>query len=145
MKSDPSLEKEIDKFIDGLRHSYPQYASVAYPDQIGLDGLPLRMGETFVEVKVTDESTLVWIARNVSGTKVDLLDFRQVLKPRKWFGDRVLKLRKSVNGARPDQIDWGYSEELFNALFPSSASKILLESQRIVFVPDDILSVIPFE
>jgi CHAT domain-containing protein len=54
-------------------------------------------------------------------------------------------LRTALNGARPDQIDWQNSEELFNTLFPVSASKFLFESKNIVFIPDDVLCVIPFE
>ncbi len=144
LKADPAVEKEIESFVESLRLTHPQYAAVAYPQQVTLDSLPVRKGETLVELKVTDESTLIWIARN-TGNKVELLDFDQVSKPRQWFEDRVSKLRAALNSARPDQIDWRNSEELFIALFPESLSKTLLDSKSIVFIPDDVLSVLPFE
>jgi CHAT domain-containing protein/tetratricopeptide (TPR) repeat protein len=143
-----SVKKEMASFVDGLRFTHPQYAAVAYPQPITLDSIPLRKGETLVEFKVTDESTLVWIIRNVAGDKVELLDFYQVLKPRKWFEERFSKLRSALNSGqseRIEQIDWHDSEELFNELFPGSVSKTLLESKSIVFVPDDVLSVLPLE
>jgi hypothetical protein len=144
LKADPAVEKELESFVEGLRLTHPQYAAVAYPQQVALDSLPVRRDETFVELKVTDESTLIWIARN-TGNKVELLDFYQVSKPRQWFEERVGKLRAALNSARPEQIEWRNSEELFTELFPGSFSKTLLESKSIVFVPDDVLSVIPLE
>ena len=135
-------------FVDGLRLTHPQYAAVAYPQPVTLESIPLRKGETLVEFKVTDESTLVWVIRNVTGNKVELVDFYQVSKPRQWFEERVSKLRSALNSGQPyqiEQIDWHNSEELFNELFPGSSSKTLLESKSIVFVPDDVLSVLPFE
>ena len=143
-KADPAVEKELESFVEGLRLTHPQYASVAYPQQVALDSLPIRKGETFVELKVTDESTLIWIASN-TGNKVELLDFYQVSKPRQWFEDRVSRLRAALNSARPEQIEWRNSEELFIALFPESLSKTLLDSKSIVFIPDDVFSVLPFE
>lgn len=125
--------------------SQPQYAAIAFPQPVTLTDISLRKGETFVEFKVTDESTLVWIAKNPTGDRVELVDFYEVVKPRQWLEERVSKLRTALNAARPDQIDWQNSEELFKALFPASASKCLLESKNIVFIPDDVLSVVPFE
>jgi len=143
-----SVEKEMSSFVDRLRLTHPQYAAIRYPQPITLDSIPLRKDETLIEFKVTDESTLVWVIRNVTGNKVELVDFYQVLKPRKWFEEKVSKFRLAFNSAQPyqvEQIDWRNSEELFNELFPSSLSKTLLESKSIVFVPDDVLSVLPLE
>ena len=140
-----SVNKGMASFVEGLRVTHPQYAAIAYPQPVTLDSLPLRMGETLVEFKVTEESTLVWVIRNVTGNKVELFDFYQVTKPRKWFEERVSKLRNALNSAQPEQIDWHNSEELFNELFPGSLSKTLLESKTLIFVPDDILSILPLE
>ena len=144
-----SVEKEIASFVDGLRLTHPQYAAIAYPQPVTLESIPLRKDETLVEFKVTDESTLVWVTRNAAGNKVELVDFYQVSKPRQWFEERVSEIAKVPStAAQPDQIaqiDWHNSEELFNELFPGSLSKTLLESKSIVFVPDDVLSVLPLE
>ena len=140
-----SVDKEIASFVDSLRLTHPQYAAIAYPQPVTLESIPLRKDETFVEFKVMDESTLVWVARNVTGDKVELVDFYQVSKPREWLDERVSELRTALNKAQPEKIDWHDSEELFNELFPGLSSKTLLQSKHIVFVPDDVLSVLPFE
>jgi CHAT domain-containing protein/tetratricopeptide (TPR) repeat protein len=140
-----SVDQETASFVDDLKRTHPQYAAVAYPQPVTLQSIPLRKEETLVECKVTDDSTLVWIARNVTGNRVELVDFYQVSKPRKWLADRVSKLRTDLNKGRPEEIDWNSSEELFRELFPGPASKTLFESTRIVFVPDDVLSVLPLE
>jgi tetratricopeptide (TPR) repeat protein len=70
-----SVDKEMASFVDGLRRTHPQYAGVAYPQPVTLDSIPLRKDETLVECKVTDDSTLVWVARNVTGDRVELVDF----------------------------------------------------------------------
>jgi CHAT domain-containing protein len=141
----PAVAKELDRFVEDLRRRNPKYAAVAYPQEVVLESLPLRKDEVFVELKVTDESTLIWIAKGSTGNRAELLNFYQVPKSRQWFEDRVSKLRTALNSARPGQIDWRNSEELFAALFPGLLSKTLLESKSIVFVPDDMLSVLPFE
>ena len=140
-----SIEKRVDDFAEGLRRSYPQYAAVAYPEPVTLENLPLRNNEVFVEYKVTDDSTLIWAATGTNGNKVALIGFYMVAKPRQWFVERVSTLRTALNSARPDKVDWHISEELFDQLFPDPLRKTLLQAKSVVFVPDDILSVIPFE
>ena len=141
-----SSKQEWDGFISRLRQYHPQYAAVAYPEPVNLENLPLKSGETLIEFKVTDEATFVWVMRNRAEEKSARLEaFYQVSKPRRWFVDRISQLRIALNRGQPDQIDWHASEDLFNELFPDQFSKILLRSERITFVPDDILFVIPFE
>ena len=146
LKSDlASVEKEVGSLMNGLRQTQPQYAAVAYPEPITLESLPLRNAEILVECKVTDDATFVWIAKKLTGSKIGLLAFYEVRRPRQWFVERISKLRDALNRAQPEGADWRLSEELFNALFPEQFSKILLESKSIVFIPDDALSVLPFE
>jgi CHAT domain-containing protein len=141
-----SSKQEWDSFVSGLRKSNPEYAAVAYPEQVNLANLPLKAGETLIEFKVTDDATFVWMLRNgASGTGAQLTSFYEVEKPRQWFADRISGLRIALNRGQPDQIDWHISEQLFNELFPAQFSKVLLESERITFVPDDTLLMIPFE
>jgi CHAT domain-containing protein/tetratricopeptide (TPR) repeat protein len=141
-----SSKQEWDSFVSGLRKSNPEYAAVAYPEQVNLANLPLKAGETLIEFKVTDDATFVWMLRNgASGTGAQLTAFYEVEKPRQWFADRISGLRIALNRGQPEQIDWHISEQLFNELFPAQFSKVLLESERITFVPDDTLLMIPFE
>ena len=66
-------------------------------------------------------------------------------KRAQWFLDRVSLLRAALNSGHPETIDWKVSEEIFGALFPDEESAIMGESQKIVFIPDDVLFALPFE
>lgn len=142
-----TFQNDLAKFVADLRISHPQYATIAYPEEVTLDSIPLQRAETFIEFKVMEESALVWVIRKSPGNKNELLHFYEVLKPRKWFEEKVLRLRDALNSPqpRPELIDWHNSEDLFAELFPDPAAKTLLASTSIVFVPDDVLSVIPLE
>jgi CHAT domain-containing protein len=139
------LNEELAAFAESLRTTHPQYAAVAYPQPVTLDHLPVRTNETIVEFKVMDDQTLVWIIGNPKGTGSELLDFYQANEPRQWFRERVSKLRTALNSANPEAVDWRNAEDLFHELFPNTSAQVLLQSKHIVFVPDDVLAVLPFE
>lgn len=139
------LDKELAAFAESLRTTHPQYAAVAYPQPVTLDRLPVRMGETIVECKVMDDATLVWIIGNPKGKGSELLYFYEAKEPRQWFAERVSILRTALNSANPEAVDWRDAEDIFHALFPDASPQVLFQSKHIVFVPDDVLSVLPFE
>lgn len=144
--SDNAHLLEIDKavFINRIRASYPQYASIAYPEPVELETLLLRDGETLVEFKGTNNAVFVWIVRKESGTN-RLIAFYAVDEPREWFQERIIPLRNALNQAQIGNIDWSLAEELFRALFPASHAAQLLTSKSITFIPDDLLFVLPLE
>lgn len=137
--------QDMQQLIDSLRRSYPAYAALKYPETVKLQEIPLRPGETLVETKMTDDSTFVWIIRRDQGEVNRLLAFYKVPQKREWFEKRVLSLRDAFNAAGPDAYDPGVSEELFQALFPGVYGMELFRSQTIIFIPDDVLFLIPFE
>jgi CHAT domain-containing protein/tetratricopeptide (TPR) repeat protein len=140
-----TLQKDVTVFLQDLRKKSPQYAAVAYPESIQVSTLPVRQGETFVEFKLTNDSTFVWIVQNRSGTTNELISFYRVPQTRAWFLDRISLLRSALNSGHPEAIDWKVSEEIFAALFPGEASATVIRSQAIVFIPDDVLFALPFE
>jgi CHAT domain-containing protein len=140
-----TVQKDIAVFLQDLRTKSPQYAAVAYPEPIQLSTLPVRQGETFVEFKLTNDSTFVWIVQNRSGTSNELISFYKVPQTRAWFLDRISVLRSALNSGHPEAIDWKASEEIFAALFPREASATVIRSQAIVLIPDDVLFALPFE
>src|SRR5260370_2504993 len=58
------VEAEIGQFLSQLRKDSPQYAAVAYPEPVRINALPLKSGETFVEFKITENATFVWLVQN---------------------------------------------------------------------------------
>ena len=140
-----SVQFEIKEFLDGLRKASPQYAAIAYPEEIQISTLPLKKGETLIEFKMTDDSTFAWVIQSRDGNRNDLVAFYKISKKRDWFLDRLSALRKGLNSGRAGTVDWKVSEELFAELFPGDISKIVSDSQEIIFVPDDVLFILPFE
>lgn len=140
-----SVQSEIGRFVEELRRVSPQYAAIAYPEDIQISTLPLRKGETLVEFKMTEDSTFVWIVRSPEGSNKELAAFYEIPKKRAWFVERLSVLRKALNSGHPEAVDWKISEELFAALFPAEARQVIEHSQEIIFIPDDALFVLPLE
>jgi tetratricopeptide (TPR) repeat protein len=129
---------------DQLRQTSPAYAEVRYPQRMNIQQIPLHPGELLVQFKVLPESTLVWL---LSGTKegTTLIAFYQVNRPRQWFVDRVSRIRDAFNGGHPEQFDSRITDELLDSLFPEAALQSIKTAKAIIFVPDDILFLFPFE
>lgn len=140
-----TVQGEIKDFLNDLRKLSPQYAAIAYPEEIELSTLPLRKGETLVEFKMTDDSTFAWVIQNRDGNKKELVAFYKISQKRAWFLDRLSMLRKGLNSGRAGAVDWKISEELFADLFPGDVAKMISDSQELIFVPDDVLFIVPFE
>lgn len=140
-----SVQSQIQAFLKDLRNMSPQYAAIAYPENIALANLPLRHGETLVEFKMTENSTFVWMVQNPDGKANRLRAFYEVPKKRSWFVDKVSLVRSQLNSARPEAVDLKICEELFAGLFPNDAATILQDSEELVLIPDDALFVLPFE
>lgn len=127
-----------------LRRATPAYAEVRYPRVMNIDQIPLHLGELLVQFKVLPQATLVWL---LAGTKdgTTLIAFYKVDRSRQWFADRVFRIRDAFNGGHPEQFDSRITDELLGALFPESALQSVKGAKAIIFVPDDILFLLPFE
>jgi CHAT domain-containing protein len=122
----------------------PAYSEARYPNPISIASLPLRDGETFVEFKMLQDGLLVWIVEGTANAP-RLLAFYRVDHPRAWFEDRILAIRSAFNLGHPDGFDAKGSEELFQAIFPEPIATKVSVAPSIIFVPDDILFLLPME
>lgn len=136
-KSEAELEEE-------LRRTSPAYAEVRYPRRMSIEQIPLHGGELLVQFKVLPQSTLVWL---LTGAKegTALVAFYKVDRSRQWLADRVFRIRDAFNGGHPEQFDPKVTDELMGALFPDSVLQKVQDAKVIIFVPDDILFLLPFE
>ena len=132
-----SLEKE-------LRQANPAYAEARYPQPVYISGLPLHRDETFIEFKMLEDSLLVWIIAG-SQDRPRLAAFYKVDHPRQWYEERILEIRDAFNRSQPGEFDPQISEQLFNGLFPAPFAQYVTSAKSIVFVPDDILFLLPLE
>ncbi len=138
------LGREESELEDELRRTSPAYAEVRYPQRISIRQVPLHPGELLVQFKVLDQSTLVWLLGG-SPEGTTLVSFYKVERPRQWFSERVSRIRDAFNGGHPEQFDTKITDDLLNALFPDSALQNVKAAKAIIFVPDDILFLLPFE
>jgi hypothetical protein len=84
-----SVQSEIEIFLRDLRKAAPQYAAIAYAQEIQISNLPLKKGETLIEFKMTEDSTFVWVIQNKDGIQNELAAFYKISKKRDWFLDRL--------------------------------------------------------
>jgi CHAT domain-containing protein/tetratricopeptide (TPR) repeat protein len=139
-----SVRKEQSDLIQELREASPAYAEVRYPQPMALDRIPVHPGELLVEFKMLQDSVVVWmVGGSVGGGH--LLVFYKVNHPRQWFEERIFPLRDAFNTGHPERFDPQISEQLFSGLFPQSFAGYVESAQSIIFIPDDILFLLPFE
>ncbi|MFZ0737930.1 MAG: CHAT domain-containing tetratricopeptide repeat protein [Candidatus Acidiferrales bacterium] len=138
-------EADLDNFGRALDRKYPDYAALEYPRPVTLDSIPLRNGETLAEFKMTDAATFVWIIRCDATKGNTLVSFYKVPEPRAWFLSEVSKIRDAFNSGEPEGYDPEVSEELFAKLFPGKQAAEILGAHHLVFVPDGVLYLLPFE
>ena len=131
-----ALEQEI-------RQASPAYAAVRYPQPVALKDLPLHPDELLVEFKLLPDSLAVWMVKG-GANRPELIAFYRVDHPKTWFEERVTAIRNAFNRGQPDLFDPQTAEELFNALFPAPYAQYL-NAGKIIFVPDDVFYLIPFE
>ena len=140
-----NAKSDFQDFVRMLDSKYPDYAALKYPQAITLADIPIRAGETLVEFKMTDTATFVWIIRSDAANGNSLISFYKVPEQRAWFDSQISKLRDAFNSGQPEGYDPAVSEELFGKLFPGKQAEAILESHRLIFVPDDVLDLLPFE
>lgn len=138
-------ESDLQSFVHMLQGKYPAYAALKYPQPTSLQALPLHAGETLVEFKMTEAATFVWILRCDATKGNTLVSFYKVPEPRAWFLSEVSKIRDAFNSGEPEGYDPEVSEQLFAKLFPGNQAAEVLESRHLVFVPDGVLYLLPFE
>lgn len=138
-------ESDLQNFVHMLQRKYPAYAALEYPEPTSLASIPLRPSETLVEFKMTDAATFVWIIRGDPAKGNSLISFYKVPEQRAWFDSRIYKLRDAFNSGQPEGYDPELSQELFDKLFPAKQAEAILDSHHLIFVPDDVLYLLPFE
>lgn len=138
-------DSDLQNFIRMLQRQYAEYAALKYPQPTALASIPLHPGETLVEFKMTDTSTFVWIIRSDAAKGNSLISFYKVPAQRAWFDSQISKLRDAFNSGQPEGYDPDVPEELFGKLFPGKQAAVILESHRLIFVPDGVLHLLPFE
>ncbi|MFB3917467.1 MAG: CHAT domain-containing protein [Terriglobales bacterium] len=136
--------RDLQQLIEELRARYPDYAQLQYPTKVAISHVPLGPGEMLLEFKVADKATFVWVIRGTESGSV-LVEFYKSPISRELLRGQVKRIRDGLNSGRPDDFEPRLAEELFEMLFPAGHATSVLQAQSLIIVPDDYLSLIPFE
>jgi CHAT domain-containing protein/Tfp pilus assembly protein PilF len=130
-----TLDEKLDTLKREIRTTSPAYAGLKYPEIITLDEAK-RMADTgtaFFAYSLGKDRSYGFVLRKD--------DFRIFRAPaRKVLQDQVAEYRKAISDK--DNRDFRLGRVLFEELVLPGLTK---GTKRIVFVPDDILNLLPFE
>ncbi|MEI9478589.1 MAG: CHAT domain-containing protein, partial [Deltaproteobacteria bacterium] len=136
----PALKEKMDALIDHLRKEYPQYAAIKYPQPVKLSQLALNKGETIIEYEVTDSYTIGLVIREgrvIQAFKVD--------KTRKELEHLVTKFRSPFQAEGDiNSFSLNLYREISDLLIKPALS-VLTKGEHLIIIPDESLSLIPFE
>jgi hypothetical protein len=140
-----SLEAEIKEHTAFLRMNYPLYATLRYPGPLDVSQLRLKDDEWAIAYEVTDSGVLVYLIKGH-----DLLEcsFRPI--PRAELEKLV---RRFVKWNLQDYDDIEHAFMSFDPALGKQLTDLLLgdtllklpKSVPVIIVPDDCLSMLPFE
>jgi len=136
----PVLKQKMDNLINRLRKDHPQYAAVKYPQPVKLSQLALKQGETIIEYEVTDPYTIGLVIRDGKVIKAFKVD-----KTRAEIGALVSKYRSPFQeGANIKGFSLNLDKDLTDLLI-RSARPVLSKGEHLIIIPDESLSLLPFE
>lgn len=134
------LKQQMDDLIHELRKQYPQYAAIHYPQPVKLSQLLLKSGETVIEYEVTKPFTIGMVIRDgvvIHGFKVD--------KTRADIENLIRRFRNPFQeGHHMREFSLNLSRELADLLI-KPALPYLRKGERLIIIPDEALSLLPFE
>lgn len=142
-----AAENDLEAFHVEVRRANPRYASVRYPEPIGVQRVQdelLDSKTTLVEFLLGEKRSLAWV---VTKDKLSVA----VLPPRKQIEDQVIAYRKVLTEkASVLTLQSSLAEidkrgaDLYASLF-APIRKAIPSHETLVIVPDGTLSYLPFE
>lgn len=139
----PALKEKMERLVDRLRKEYTQYASIKYPQPAKLSQVALKKGETIIEYEVTDPYTIGLVIRDGSVIKAFKVD-----KTRAELEAMVKKFRapfqERQEGSGMNVFSLNLAKSLTDILI-SPALSVVKKGERLIIIPDESLSLLPFE
>ena len=136
------LKKEQKRLISSLRANYPEYASLRYPQPIGLDEVALHNDELLLEYEVTDKETIALLLKKGSVLKAISIPVTR---------DSLVELVKQYRGFTQAKTfsglyayDPNLGAKLYSLLIEGFVT-FLSKDKKLIIIPDEILGILPFE
>ena len=132
---------EFQRFVESLRRTHPDYATLKYPVPVTARQVPLRDGEALIAYTVLDRRIAVWLLRKDQPLRVFTTPVRrdEVLASVDAFRRSV-----SVSGGSLPTFDAAAAGRLYQWLLAEPLAA-LPAGTAVVVVPDGVLSTLPFE
>ncbi len=139
----PALKAKMESLVDRLRKEYSQYASIKYPQPAKLSQVALKKGETIIEYEVTDPYTIGLVIRDgkvIKAFKVDRTRAELEAMVKKFRAPFQERQEGSGMNVFSLNLARGLSEILI-----SPALSVVKKGERLIIIPDESLSLLPFE
>jgi CHAT domain-containing protein len=132
---------EFQRFVESLRQTHPDYATLKYPVPVTARQVPLRNDEALIAYAVLERRIAVWLLRRGEPLRVFTSPVRreEVLATTEAFRRSV-----SVTGGGVPSFDASAAEKLYRWLLAEPLAQVPAGATVIV-VPDGVLSTLPFE
>jgi CHAT domain-containing protein len=132
---------EFQRFVESLRKSYPDYATLKYPVPVSARQVPLKDNEALVSYAILDKRVAIWLLRRGEPVRLFTIPVGRddVLATAEAFRRSV-----SVAGGRLPAFDAVAADKLYRWLLAEPLA-LVPAGATVVVVPDGVLSTLPFE
>jgi len=133
-----------DTFVEEkIRISYPEYATIKYPEPLRLEDFHLKSDEVLIEYEITEEETFIFLVSNEGEVKCFTVPIN-----REELSKLTVEYIAGFHGIKKVEdlyiFDPHKGKELYDLLFKDVMTCIKADT-RIIIVPDEVLSTLPFE
>jgi hypothetical protein len=133
------LNGELQALIKVLRHKYPLYAALHYPEPIPAADLPLKENEVLLEYALGEEAGYVMVVRRGGVKKVVRIPLG-----REELEGKVKAFMEPFINLQTEGFSLPQAKQLYDLLLAGVVPEVK-ETDRVIIVPDGILGLLPFE
>jgi tetratricopeptide (TPR) repeat protein len=130
---------ELQALIKELRHNYPLYAALHYPEPIPAADLPLKENEVLLEYALGEAASYLMVVRRGGVQKVVRIPLG-----REELEGKVKAFMEPFINTQIDGFSLSQAKQLYDLLLAGVLPEIK-ETDRVIIVPDGILGLLPFE
>ncbi len=132
---------DFQSFVETLRQSHPDYATLKYPVPVTARQVPLRDNEALIAYAVLERRVAVWLLRKGEPLRVFATPVQ-----REELLATVAAFRRSVDvgGGSLPAFDAAAGDKLYRWLLAEPLA-LLAANTTVILVPDGVLSTLPFE
>ena len=129
---------ELNEYVKEIRNKYPRYAALHYPKPMMAKELPLKDNEVILEYSIGDDASYL-----ICVSKGEVKKVSRIPLGRKAMEEKIQTFLSSLSSHK-SEFSPRKAKELYTILLADAFSEIS-ETDKVIIVPDGILSILPFE